>query len=73
MSATIVIGTTFTSHPLNAPRHAPAVDATRAEVVAWLHGRLDWEDRLGQLHRERAGSTTPDRVRSSACQPTSTR
>jgi len=63
MSLTTAIAPAFTAQPRRPPD----------EVLAWLYGRLDWEDRIGQLHRERAGSATPDRVRSSTCQPTSTR
>ena len=71
MSTTAVIAHAFTPRPV--PLRATESDAKRAEVIAWLHGRLDWEDRLVELHDQRAGSDEQEHLRSSACQPTSTR
>jgi len=71
MTTTAIIATAFTPRPL--PLRANLTDAKRAEAIAWLRGRLDWEDRVAQLHNERASSCTQEHVRSSGCRTTPTR
>jgi len=74
MTTTAIIATAFTPRPF--PLRANVTDATdakRAEAIAWLRGRLDWEDRVAHLHNERASSRTQEHVRSSGCRTTPTR
>src|SRR5262249_51156924 len=67
MSTTTLVASALT------PAFTPQPSRPPDEVLAWLRGRLDWEDRLHQLHEDRAGSATPEPLRSPSCPRTSTR